>query len=206
MTRASKKNSPICFNFMLPKGSIAKIYEYYFTTPRHSEDVLRAMREFFDRPDLDRGGSLEMNDRSEGLFNEWFLYNFILTNGKTPLVNFIDENPLRVSKNDIALCRTILKSNEYGLFEVLSVDIDKGLMLKNLQTGKEIYVSERKLTSQVTTDSIFFGRIGLVDDHYELIGADTFSIQATGDEIKKYFHGMKFELTPKTAHDIWKRQ
>lgn len=191
---------------MLPKGSIAKIYEYYFTTPRYREEVLRAMREFFDRPDLDRGGSLEMNDRSEGLFNEWFLYDFKLANRKTPLSDFIEENPLQDSKNDIALYRTILKSNEYGLFEVLGVDIDKGLMLKNLQTGKETYVSERKLTSQVGIGSIFFGRIGMVDNHYELIGADTFSIQATGDEIKKYFHGMKFELTPKIAHDIWKRQ
>jgi hypothetical protein len=164
------------------------------------------MREFFDRPDLDRGGSLEMNDKSEGLFNEWFLYDFEFTDGKTPLTNFVEENPLRFSEDKMTLYRNILRSNEYGMFEVLHVDIDQGLMLKNLQTEKETYVHERKLTSQVRIGSVFFGRIGMVDDHYELIGADTFSIQTTSEEIKKYFHGMKFVLTPKIAHDIWKRQ
>lgn len=191
---------------MLPKGSIAKIYEYYFTTPRYNEDVLRAMREFFDRPDLDRGGSLEINDKSEGLFNEWFLYDFELTSGQTPLANFIEENPLQLSKDSMVLYRSILKSNIYGMFEVLHVDIDKGLMLKNLQTGKEIYVYERKLTFQIRIGGIFFGRIGLVDDHNELVGADTFSIDGLDDAVKKELRKAKFVITPKVAHDIWKNQ
>jgi len=63
---------------MVPKGSISKVYEYYFTTPRYSEEVMRALREFFDLPKLDKGGSLETDEKSEGLFNEWFLYDFIL--------------------------------------------------------------------------------------------------------------------------------
>lgn len=191
---------------MLPKGSIAKIYEYYFTTPRYSEEILRAMRKFFDRPDLDRGGSLEMNDKSEGFFNEWFLYDFVLSNGETPLRSFVKENPLEVSAAEMELYESILKTNMYGLYEVKKVDMDKGLVLKNLQSGKELYVQEKKLTKQIQPRSVFFGRIGMVGDHYELIGADTFSIQAAGEEIKSYFHDMKFKLTPKIAHDIWERQ
>lgn len=191
---------------MLSKNSIAKIYKYYFTTPRYNEEVVRATCEFFDRPDLKRGDSLEMDDKSLGLFNEWFLYDFKLVNGKTPLANFVAKNPLKVSKKDMAFYRAILKSNEYGLFEVLHIDLNTGLMLKNLQTEKENYVYERSLTSQVEIGSVFFGRIGLVNDHYELIGADSFSMIATGDEIKRYFHGIKIKLTPKIACDIWKRQ
>jgi len=191
---------------MLPKGSIAKIYEYYFITPRYSEEILRAMREFFDRPDLDRSGSLEMNDKSEGLFNEWFLYDFVLSNGETPLRSFVKEDPLGTSAAEMELYKNILKTNVYGLYEVKRVDMDKGLALKNLQSGKELYVQEKKLTKQVQPRSVFFGRIGMVGDHHELIGADTFSIQAAGEGIGSYFHGMKFKLTPKIAHDIWKRQ
>jgi len=104
------------------------------------------------------------------------------------------------------LYENIVKTNMYGFYEVKKVDMDKGLVLKNLQSGKELYVQEKKLTKQVQLRSVFFSRIGMVGDHYELIGADTFSIQAAGEEIKSYFHGMKFKLTPKIAHDIWKRQ
>ena len=92
------------------------------------------------------------------------------------------------------------------MFEVLQVDIDKGLMLKNLQTGKEVYVYERSLTSQVRIGSVFFGRIGIVDGHYELIGADTFSMNGMDDAAKRELRKAKFDITPKVAHDIWKRQ
>jgi len=161
------------------------------------------MQEFFNRPDLDVGGSLETNDKSEGLFNEWFLYDFVLSNDKTPLANFINENPLGLSKNKMTFYQNLLRSHEYGLFEVLRVEIDRGLTLRNLQTGGEVYVYERKLTSQVEPGSVFFGRIGIVDDHYEIIGADSFSIEALDERVKKHFQRMKFKLTPKITHDIW---
>jgi hypothetical protein len=164
------------------------------------------MREFFDRPDLDQGGSLETNEKSGGLFNEWFLYDFVLTNGKTALANFIAENPLGLSTAEMTLYQNLLKTNEYGLYEVISVDINKGLLLKNSQTGKEVYVYERKLTSQIKPSSIFFGRVGQVKDHYELIGADTFSLNGLDETAKKSLRKMKFKLTPKVAHEIWKNQ
>ena len=191
---------------MLPKGSISKIYKYYFTTSRYNNEILRAMREFFDRPDLNRGGSLETDEKSGGMFNEWFLYDFVLANGKTALANFIAENPLGLSIAKTTLYQNLLKTNEYGLYEVISVDIDKGLLLKNSQTGKEVYVYERKLTSQVKPGSIFFGRVGQVSDHYELIGADTFSLDGLDETAKKSLRKMKFKLTPKVAHEIWKNQ
>ncbi len=191
---------------MLPKGSISKVYEYYFTTPRYGDDIMRALREFFDRPDLDRGGYLETDEKSEGLFNEWFLYDFLLTNRKTALADFVAENRLELSVTGMALYQNLLETNIYGLYEVTSIDIDVGLMLKNLQTAKEVYVQERKLTLQVKPGSVFFGRVARVGDHYELVGADTFSIDALDRTTKKSLRKMGFKLTPKIAHDIWKRQ
>lgn len=191
---------------MLPKGSVSKVYEYYFTTPRYHDEVLRAMREFFDRPDLGRGGSLETDEKSEGLFNEWFLYDFVLANRKTILADFVAENPLRFSATEMTLYRNLLETNMYGLYKVVRVDINKGLMLKNSQTGEEVYVHERKLTLQVKPGSVFFGRVGRVNDHYELIGADTFSLDGLDEAAKKSLRKMGFKLTPKIAHEIWKSQ
>ncbi|HEY4510654.1 MAG TPA: hypothetical protein VJJ73_02350 [Candidatus Paceibacterota bacterium] len=189
---------------MLPRGSISKVYKYYFTTTRFSDEVLQAMREFFDRPDLDRGGFLETDEKSEGLFNEWFLYDFVLTNGKTTLANFVAENPLNFSADEMAFYQSLLETNAYGLYEILSIDINIGLMLKNLQTEVKIYVHEQKLTSQVKPGNIFFGRAGQVKDHYELIGADTFSLGKLGGTDKKFLHEMNLKLTPKIARDLWK--
>jgi len=94
---------------MLPKGSIAKIYKYYFRNPRYSEEILRAMREFFDRPDLEPGGSLEMNDKSEGLFNEWFLYDFVLSNGEHPCGALLKKTHWRFPRQKWNFTRTSSK-------------------------------------------------------------------------------------------------
>lgn len=90
--------------------------------------------------------------------------------------------------------------------EVVGVDINKGLTLKNSQTGEEVYVHEQKLTSQVKPGSVFFGRVGRVNDYYELIGADTFSLDGLDRAAKKSLRKMGFKLTPKIAHEIWKSQ
>ena len=191
---------------MLPKGSILKVYEYYFTAHRYSDEIMRALREFFDCPDLKRGGSFEADEKSEELFNEWFLYDFALANGKTILADFVAENPLRFSAAEMILYRNLLETNAYGLYEVVSVDIKKGLMLKNSQTGKEMYVYEQKLTLQVKPGDIFFGRVGRVNNHYELIGADTFLLNGLSKAVRKSLCKISLKLTPKVAHDIWKRQ
>lgn len=190
---------------MLPKGSIAKIYEYYYSTPRYRDEMLRATREFFDRPDLDRGGTLEMNEKSESLFNEWFLYDFKLSNGKITLADFIAENPLRLTPVEMIIYKDLLKTNTYGLYEVISININNGLIVKDLWTGRKFYTREQKLTFQVNPHNVFFERIGKVGDHYEFIGADPFLINNFGESERKLLKKINFELTPKIAHEIWKR-
>jgi|SRR3989344_1709160 len=191
---------------MLPKGSISRVYEYYFTNPRFRGEIMRALREFFDRPNLDSGGHLETSEKSEGFFNEWFLYDFELSYGGSILADFIMNNPLGISEAEMILYHDLLKTNIYGMFEVKKIDINKSLTILNIQTGETTRVSERKLTHQTTLGDIFFGRIGKVGDHYELIGADTFSLVGINEAVKKSFRRMRSTLTPKIANEIWRRQ
>jgi len=191
---------------MLPKGSISKVYEYYFTNLSHSDNVLRAMREFFDRFDFGWDDYLKTDEKGRGLFNEWFLYDFAFTSGKTILANFIEENPLQLPEEEMTLYKKLLESNKYGIFEVLSVDIDKGLAIQDLETEKDLYVRERKLTLQVKPGALFFGRVGRVDNHYELIGADAFSLQGVKEVVKNFFQQREMKITPKMAYEIWKER
>jgi len=189
---------------MLPKGSIAKIYNYYFNSPRYNDDIMSAFRQFFDQPDLDQGDSIDADQMSDGLFNEWFLYDFKLTNGETVLVDFISRNPLKISIIDISLYRNLLTTNTYSLFEVVTVDIDKGLMLKNLRTKKDVYVHEQKLTRQVQPGDMFFLRVAKVGDNYEIVGADSFLVgDSNNGVIKKLLLKNDVKFTPKLARDIW---
>ncbi|MFH1129517.1 MAG: hypothetical protein V1686_02160 [Patescibacteria group bacterium] len=188
---------------MLPKGSIAKVYKYYFTAPEFSEEVMCALREFYNRPDLERGGSLGTTKQGEIFFNEWFLYDFVLNNGYTPIKNFIITNPFNLNELEMKLYKDLLDS-EYGMFEVLDMERSKSLTIKDLQTNKKWLMNEYRATFDTEKGYVFFGRIGKVDDHYELIGADTFSTQDIDEVTKKSFRKEKFKLTPKTINDIFR--
>lgn len=186
---------------MLPKGSISRIREYYLNTPKFKAMVLRALREFFDRPDLNQGGSLATTQESEGFFNEWFLYDFDLGDGQSVLENFVATNPLKLDSTDMELYLKLL-NNKYGVFEVLDIKLGKSIKLKDLQTNKQWLVKEYNATFNLKNGSIFFARIGKVGDYYELIGADSFSFQGINNMIKKSFRDLPIKLTPKIAYEI----
>ena len=188
---------------MLPKGTIGKVFDYYYLNSTYESEVMRAFREFFERPDLEKGGFLNLHPTSEGLFNEWFLYDFLLANGKTPFANFIRKNPLDFSPSKMKLYKDILKSNVYGIYEVVSIDVGYGLKVNNLQTNKEVFVHENKLTHQVKIGDCFFARVAFVDSHYEFIGADTFVLNFS-DKDKKILHrGIEnTKITPQFVNKV----
>jgi len=189
---------------MLPRGSIAKLYEYYFTAPQFKGEVICALRGFFNRPDLNKGSFLKTNEKSEGFFNEWFLYDFILNNGQTVLENFITTNPFKLKDKEMELYQKLL-NNKYGIFEVIDLELSKSITLKDLQTGKQWLVQERKATFDLKKGYLFFGRIGEVGDHYELIGADSFTLQGVNEKVRRYLRNKKFKLTPKEVNEIFNK-
>ena len=53
----------------MEEGTIAKIFDYYFSRPQFKDEILRALREFFNQPDLKPGGKLELrNEADEEMF------------------------------------------------------------------------------------------------------------------------------------------
>lgn len=186
---------------MLPKGSISRVYEYYFRAPEYRREIMRALREFFDRPDLDKSASLEVSEQGEGFFNEWFLFDFVLESGRTVLEEFISCNPLALNETEMDLYRN-LRENTYGIFEVLAVERGRGLTLKDLQTGTQWAVQEVRATYDVEPGSVFLGRVGNVGGRYELVGANSFSWQGTGEATKKLLGKEKSKMTPRVAYAI----
>ena len=186
---------------MLKKGTISKVREYYLEHYKDEHIFLNALREFFDRPDLDRGGGLEATPEEENLFMEWLFFNYKLKNGKTMLEDFYKNNPFNLSNQDLSIYKD-LQENTYGFYQVKKVDVGEGMILKNLQTEREYYVNEFQGTLNIEKESIITGRIGKVGDHHELVGSDSLILPIHfSKEFLKSFR-IKDQLTPKIIWEI----
>lgn len=178
---------------MLPQGTVSRVYDYYFTAPRYRAEMKRALMEFL--------GDGEMMEYGGALFNEWFLFDFVLIGGLTPLEEFVTKNPPSLSDASLDLYRH-LHENTYSLFEVMAVERKKGMTLNDARTGDRYRVEEDKATRSLHKGDLFFGRVAKVDDHYELVGADSLIFKDEDAEEARAFVSSKRKITPKEAR-VW---
>ena len=120
---------------MLPPGTIGKINKYYFDEPQRKLEFDRAFAIFFGVNSAEEMSGKEMPEEYMGLMNEWFVFDYKHTNGKTTLENYLLENKHRLTSGEIELLNSLLNTSRYGMFEVKNVDIGKGLDLYELQSG-----------------------------------------------------------------------
>jgi len=186
-------------------GTISKVLKYYFQNPDFRSDVLMAMREFFNQPNLVSGGRLETRPGEDALFSEWFFFDFKTQNGKTILECFYHDNPLSLSKEDIRVYKELQK-NIYGLFETLKVRRNEGLKLRDLQSGKVYEVSERSASLSLRTGEVFAGRISKLAGIWKIVSADIQGCGLTSDDTRDFLFGTKNKLDPKKLNDIVKKK
>lgn len=178
-------------------GAIVKILNYYHNNPRYKGEIEKAVRNFFNIGE--KAAIFAVDGQAEPYFNEWLIFNFKLTNGKTLLEEFYERNPYNLSPIDRQAYKYLM-TNEYGAFEVLSVDQGCGMELLSLQTAKKYYVHEFKATFQSKSGLIFFNRVAKIGDHFELVGADSISFNVRlGQEAKNYLLSSKGKITPRDA-------
>lgn len=188
------------------KGLVGKILDYYFTAETFRKETERALKEFFDLKDISSLSRIKMTEAKSSHFNEWFLYDFKLQNQKSPLENFCNDNSENWNKEDLNAAKDLL-INEYGPYEVLEVDMGTGLTIKNLQSSNIYGVKEKKGTFQIKKSFLFFGRVGKVDDHWELIGSDSLMMPVSFTaRAKKLLFDTPEKFTPKTAIRILEGQ
>lgn len=188
----------------MKQGIIARLLDYYYSEPIFKGEIIRATEEFFGfkAPGEAFSEGVE-TDVINGLFNEWLVYDFKMKNGKTLLEDFCEFNPLDLPEIEFRDYREILE-NKFAMFEVLKVRWHRGLELRDLQTGNEYWVKEKLGTEQAKPGYIFFGRVGKVGDHWELIGADGPALPMKIEKgAREYFHEMKDALSPKEVYNVF---
>ena len=187
---------------MLKRGTLGKVYDYYFGMPWHRNEFRRAFREFLDEKVSISEATEKIGIENEGYFNEWFLYDYVWKDGMTTLEHFVHENPLRLSAIEMVFYETLLKTNRYGLFEVLGIEPLTSMELKDLQSGAKYTVAEVKATMHTPVKAVFFARVADVGGHYEMVGADSIILGSFGSGLKKVVRTWEDKLTPKDAYRI----
>jgi len=185
----------------MKKGTISTVRDYYLG--RDGEDIfLDALRKFYDRSDLDKGGQLKTTPQEECLFTEWIFFDYKLKNGKTMLEDFYDTNPFKLPVKELSIYKD-LQENIYGLYEIKNIETCKGMTLKNIYTNKTYYVQEFSGTFNVDKGDILTGRVGKIIDHYELVGSDPLILPLKfGKGFLKFFRQTKDHLTPKAIRTL----
>ncbi|MFZ3054868.1 MAG: hypothetical protein WA091_02715 [Minisyncoccales bacterium] len=158
----------------MEEGLLGKIFTYFASRPELAEESMTALRIFFNRPNLKLGDTLEDKDKNdEPKFNEWFIFDFKMKNGKTPLEYFCDKNPYNLPIFRLQMYIDFL-DNEYGFFDVLKVERGEGLELRHLGSENTYQVREHLGSLDAEVGMVLTGRVGRVGNHLELIGCDPY--------------------------------
>ncbi len=187
---------------MLVRGTIGRIYGYYYDSAWYKDEVLRAFHEFVGEKISKTAAIEEIGIKYRGYFNEWFLYDYVRKDGMTTLEHFVRVNPLQLTDSEMNFYKTLLTSNRYGLFEIVSMVQLVSMTLKDLQTEKIYEVREMSATLDARPGAVMFGRVADVGDHYELVCADTFFVENVDRSFKNQFKNMPGRITPKLAYEI----
>jgi hypothetical protein len=178
--------------------------EYYLETPAFRDEILGALRQFFNRPNLLPADRLEMKDRDEERFNEWLVFDFRLKNKKTLLQDFCERNPFKLSDVELQAYYD-LQENEYGLFEILKLEPGKGLKVKNLKTGKGYEVKEFMGTFQAEVGELLIARVGKIEGRFEFVGGDCYKLPVESKDFYIAKLVSKRELNPKVVRNFFGR-
>jgi hypothetical protein len=188
---------------MMPKNTISDVLDYFFNGDKPRKEIMRAMQEFFNRPDLKSGANIEIFEGGEGLFNEWLAYDFTLKNGSSLIMDYYRNNPGKKKQSEMEIYRSLADS-VYSLFKVLNVSRGTGMDVMDIIGKKQYSVKENMGSYQLKKGDVIFARVASLNGQYEFVGADTPHLPLADGAMpaleKTLFKGIK--LTPKFYYDL----
>lgn len=178
----------------MQKGLIDKILNYGFENYRN--DIQRAMDDFFGESIYD------LSERDVAYFNEWLIFDYRFSDGKSFLESYIEKNRYFLSKENEDCVN--LFENTLSIFKTLSVSRGNSMTALDVCSGKEYFILERQGTEYLKKNDLILCRIAKVDDHYEIISSQ---IKMVGnadidDGALKYFKNIKEKLTVQDMYDL----
>ncbi|MCG2694692.1 hypothetical protein L6261_01240 [Candidatus Parcubacteria bacterium] len=189
---------------MLKTGTILRVTDYFFQNNEYFDEIERSMHEFFGEDFFEKKlKKLTVVDEKD--FNEWFIFDFKLKNGKTPLMEFYDKNPLNLPKEENELYLRLQK-NTYGFFDVVDVVRGSKILVKEFGTKNNIWINEISASFEIKVGSTLVGRICEVSDkHFEFVCGELRNIPVRFTSNSQDFFKKKKgkKLTLKDCRPLW---
>lgn len=88
----------------------------------------------------------------------WFVFDFELESGRTPLDTFLDREGEGLSAGERAFLDR-MRTSQMRLYEVIGIRLDEGLDLRDLDTGSTVAVRERSATHHLSRWDVVAARI-----------------------------------------------
>jgi len=139
--------------FDYPNPQMGLVLQHFYED--NSQVVDRAGQEFFNY--VQAVQEKVAKEKIEQLFNEWFVYDFKLKTGKTPLETYVHRNPDDLSEHDIDLMKQAGENNFTGYFWIEKVDAKTQLL-----TIRECVTNTRYEIRDVTASQSVKDNAGLV--------------------------------------------
>lgn len=188
-------------------GTISVIISHFFQNQASRGDIERALREFFEIKSLaelpaaapDFG---DFNSPSHRYFHEWFIYDFKLSSGRSPLREWYEENPAKMFFTDMTVYADLLRENEYGFFRVIS-SVPGRVEVESFATNQHYTVREYKAAPFLVPNEAIIARVGLVGQRYEFVGGmiDRTDTEFSEEARKTFTHSRK-PITPKEIYHM----
>ena len=130
----------VCDQYLNPKN--AWMYE---------REVHRAMDEFLGAA---RNGPLP--EVALPFFADWFVFDFPMEGGETPLKRFYSMNPIGLSRAELADCKQIIDENRYDFFQVITNKKGR-ITVSGVREGGEFTIADKAFNCPV--GDVFVSRI-----------------------------------------------
>ncbi|MCL2136444.1 MAG: hypothetical protein FWH40_03935 [Coriobacteriia bacterium] len=164
---------------------LGAVIDYYLSHNPSISEV--ATDEFFDYVDPRDDLSEDEFDRLIGLLNEWFVFDYLLPNGLSPLAEYLRDNPERLQASEIAALKEADASHFSTDFWLLGTDVDNDiLVLEPFHEACEYEVYDPQASVEM---SGLRGAIGLrlvrINDRWQPAGTGVYFVEADPtDELK----------------------
>ena len=120
--------------------------------------AFRTFMEPLTELDYARVAPFFQTESTESAITTYAMYDVESKNGRTFAERFFNQNARTLSERDAAYIRTMLESF-VDFYEVRRIDLGRGISLRNLRTGNDVYVHERLATESLVRYEILVARV-----------------------------------------------
>ncbi|MBU1110507.1 hypothetical protein KKB83_02730 [Patescibacteria group bacterium] len=178
------------------KFKLGQVVNYAYSQKK--ELIPKALKKFFgdDIPGQEKLMCEEIN----GLFNEWLIFDFKLTNKMSIAVEYFLKNPDSLDQSLLDELEEILKTQFYDFLEIIEVKKREWLKLYSFTKGKVIKIWDKAGSAGVLDKATITGRVAKIRGRWYLVGSNGIQLPLSSTPRHKKFMRQaegSFKFTPK---------